>query len=546
MRGDLEWGTLPNMIQDSARRYHDREAIVDGARRLTYGDLGVEVRRAARAAIALGIRHGDRVAIWAQNGSEWILAALGVLSVGAAIVPLNTRYKGHEAGYILAKSRSSTLFVADGFLGIDYLSLLHEAMGSATSQRPVSGLHDLRRIVVIGDRSGPGITSWDAFLEDAARTSDDEATARERAITGDDFSDILFTSGTTGKPKGAMLTHSQTLRTFADWSEIIGLREGDRYLIVNPFFHVFGYKAGFISAFMRGATVVPMAIFDVEDVMKCIQAERISVFPGPPTLHQSLLNHPSRAEYDLSSLRLCSTGAAEVPIEMILRMRRELSYETIVTGYGLTESTGTATMCRHDDPPERIAHTSGRAMPDVEVRIVDDEMKEVARGEQGEIVVRGYNVMQGYYDDPEETAATIDAEGWLHTGDLGTMDEDGYVAITGRKKDMYIVGGFNVYPAEIENVILGHPDVADVAVVGAPDERLGEVGFAFVVARAGHEIDSGQLLAWIRERLANFKVPRYLEVVSVLPTNAVGKTLRYELRDQAKELVVSTNPRTRD
>jgi acyl-CoA synthetase (AMP-forming)/AMP-acid ligase II len=289
-----------------------------------------------------------------------------------------------------------------------------------------------------------------------------------------------------------------------------------------------------------------MAIFDVEDVMKCIQAERISVFPGPPTLHQSLLNHPRRTEYDLSSLRLCSTGAAEVPIEMILRMRRELSYETIVTGYGLTESTGTATMCRHDDPPERIAHTSGRAMPDVEVRIVDDEMTELARGEQGEIVVRGYNVMQGYYDEPEETAATIDADGWLHTGDLGTMDEDGYVAITGRKKDMYIVGGFNVYPAEVENVILGHPDVADAAVVGAPDERLGEVGFAFVVARPGHEVEGDHLLAWIRERLANFKVPRYVEVVAALPTNAVGKTLRYELRDQARQLVVAATARTRD
>jgi acyl-CoA synthetase (AMP-forming)/AMP-acid ligase II len=231
---------------------------------------------------------------------------------------------------------------------------------------------------------------------------------------------------------------------------------------------------------------------------------------------------------------------------MILRMRRELSYETIVTGYGLTESTGTATMCRHDDPPERIARSSGRAMPDVEVRIVDDDMTELARGQQGEIVVRGYNVMQGYYDEPDETAAAIDADGWLHTGDLGTMDADGYVAITGRKKDMYIVGGFNVYPAEIENVVLGHPDVADVAVAGAPDERLGEVGFVFVVPRSGHDVDGDELLAWIRERLANFKVPRYVEVVAVLPTNAVGKTLRYELRDRAKQLVVPAAARPRD
>ncbi|MEO8696773.1 MAG: FadD3 family acyl-CoA ligase [Acidimicrobiales bacterium] len=534
------------MIQDSSRRYRDREAIVDGARRMTYGELDERVEEVTRAAIAFGVGHGDRVAIWAQNSTEWILAALGALSAGAAIVPLNTRYKGHEAGFILEKSRSSVLFVADGFLDIDYVKLLRDAMGEPNEEQPVSGLGDLRGIVVFGSRSAAGTTSWESFLAGALQVTNEQSAARTSAIRRDDLSDILFTSGTTGRPKGAMLTHGQTLRTFADWSEIIGLREGDRYLIVNPFFHVFGYKAGFISAFMRGATVIPMAVFDVEGVMRCIEAERVSVFPGPPTLHQSLLNHPRRSDFDLSSLRLCTTGAAEVPIEMILRMRREMSYQTIVTGYGLTECTGTATMCRHDDPPERIAYTSGRAIPDVEVRIVDDHMNDLSRGEQGEIVVRGYNVMQAYYDEPEETAATIDTDGWLHTGDLGTMDNEGYVAITGRKKDMYIVGGFNVYPAEIENVLLAHPAVADVAVVGAPDERLGEVGFAFVVPRADQQIRTEDLIAWTRERLANFKVPRHVEIVPTLPTNAVGKTLRYELRDQAKNLVRRVAERSPD
>ncbi|MET0594274.1 MAG: AMP-binding protein, partial [Polyangiaceae bacterium] len=318
-------------------------------------------------------------------------------------------------------------------------------------------------------------------------------------------------------------------------ADTVGLRAGDRYLVVLPFFHTFGYKAGWLASFMMGATVLPQAVFDVPEVLRRVAQDRISVLPGPPALYQSFLARPDLASYDLSTLRLAVTGAAVIPVELIHRMRRELHIETVITGYGLTEGTGVATMCRASDDPETIANTSGRAIPDVEVRIVDDSQNEVPRGAPGEIVVRGYTVMQGYLDDPAETAATIDSNGWLHTGDIGVMDPRGYVQITDRKKDMYIVGGFNAYPAEIESVLLQHPAIAQVAVVGAPDERMGEVGVAFVLLKAGSALGEEELIAWSRERMANYKVPRRAIVVDALPMNATGKVLKYRLREQLRK-----------
>jgi acyl-CoA synthetase (AMP-forming)/AMP-acid ligase II len=257
------------------------------------------------------------------------------------------------------------------------------------------------------------------------------------------------------------------------------------------------------------------------------------MLPGPPTIYMSILDHPRLSEFDMSSLRLAVTGAAVVPVEMVRRMRSELSFETIVTGYGLTEATGIATMCRHDDDPETIANTAGRAIPGVEVQVVDDDGRPVPAGEPGEVVVRGYNVMKGFIHDPEATAEAIDADGWLHTGDVGVLDERGNLRITDRKKDMFITGGFNAYPAEIENTIQEHEGVSQVAVVGVPDARMGEVGYAYIVPRPGATIDRDEMVAWCRERMANYKVPRFVEVVDALPLNASGKVLKFELRDKA-------------
>ncbi len=312
------------------------------------------------------------------------------------------------------------------------------------------------------------------------------------------------------------------------------MRAGDRYLVVNPFFHSFGLNAGIVACLIKGSTIIPHPVFDVDAVMTRAAQEHVSMLPGPPTVYQSILDHPRIGEFDMSSLRLAVTGAAPVPVELIRRMRAELGFETIVTGYGLTEATGIATMCRHDDDPETISTTSGRAIPDVEVQVVDEKRTEVPRGEPGEIVIRGYNIMRGYIHDPEGTAEAIDADGWLRTGDVGVMDERGYVRITDRTKDMFIVGGFNAYPAEIENMINEHPAVGQVAVVGVPDARMGEVGYAFVIPRRNAVITPDALIAWCRDKMANYKVPRYVEIVDAVPLNASGKVLRDELRARAQ------------
>jgi acyl-CoA synthetase (AMP-forming)/AMP-acid ligase II len=543
--------TIPQLVQGAAARFGDRHAIEDGGVTLTYTDLALAGERAARAFCAAGIKPGDRVAIWAPNIYEWILAAVGLQSVGGVLVPLNTRLKGGEAGYILAKSGARILFTVREFLGNRYVELLRSALGGSGAGRPIAELPALERLVLLRDEPSPnpllakegvgggrgeedGIPTWSDFVRLGRTVPADEARRRLAAVSPDDLADILFTSGTTGKPKGVMTTHEQNLRAFDAWSGIVGLRAGDRYLIVNPFFHGFGYKAGWLSAIMRGCTILPHQVFDVDAVLQRIDKERVSVMPGPPTLYQSILAHPDRGKYDLSSLRLVVTGAAVIPVELIYRMRRELAIETIITGYGLTETSGVVTMCRAEDDAETIATTSGRVIPGVEARCIDKTGTEVPRGQPGEVVVRGYNVMTGYFDDPAATAETIDADGWLHTGDVGVMDERGYLRITDRIKDMFIMGGFNCYPAEIEGIMLTHEAIAQVAVIGVSDQRMGEVGMAYVVPRPGAKPTPEAIIKWCREHMANYKVPRVVELVDALPMTASGKVTKFVLREQAQ------------
>lgn len=519
--GPAASGTIPRLVQACAGRFAERIAVEDEGRVLSFAELGEEAIRATRAFIAAGVEPGERVGIWAQNCLEWVLAAIGLQSAGAVLVPLNTRFKGSEAAYILNKSRARLVFTVEEFVDTAYVAMLE-----------AQELPHLESIVTLKGET-PSTRSWQDFL--AGGDAVDAAQARERleAVAPDDLSDILFTSGTTGKPKGVMCTHQQVLRGFEAWTEVIGLREGDRYLIVNPFFHAFGYKAGWLSCIMRGATMLPHPVFDVPEVLRRVSVDRISMLPGPPALLQSILMHPERADYDLSNLRLSVTGAAAIPVELIHRMHDELGFETVITGYGLTESCGIATMCRDGDDAETIATTSGRAIPDTEVRCVDAEGNEVPRGESGEVVLRGYHVMLGYFEDEQQTRDTIDADGWLHTGDIGVMDERGYLRITDRMKDMFIMGGFNCYPAEIEGLLFEHPQVAQVAVIGIPDERMGEVGMAFVVAESGTQTTPKEIIAWSREHMANYKVPRRVELVEELPLNASGKVQKFVLREKA-------------
>ncbi|MEU9190616.1 fatty acid--CoA ligase family protein [Streptomyces sp. NPDC048484] len=547
MRGDLEWGTIPGLVRAAAERYADVEAVVEGRTRVTYAELGARVERAAAACVANGVEPGDRVAVWAPNTLDWIVSSLGAVSAGAVLVPLNTRFKGAEAAYVLSRSRTKLLFVTGTFLGTSYVASLRRACAEVSSEGasgetsegasggsagvgPLPGLPQLEQVVVLSDDAPADFRTWKDFLASGDKV--EAAQVRERASSLDPSapSDIIFTSGTTGRPKGAVITHAQTLRAYGVWCELAGLREGDRYLIVNPFFHTFGYKAGVIACLMRGATMIPQPVFNVDTVLANVASERISVLPGPPTLHQSLLDHPNRDTYDLSALRLVVTGAAVVPLRLVERLRAELGVGTVLTAYGLSEASGIVSMCRRGDEPAVIASTSGRAIPGTEVKVVDARGETVAPGSPGEVLVRGFNIMRGYYEDAPATSEAMTPDGWLRTGDIGVLDDAGNLRITDRIKDMFIVGGFNAYPAEIEQLLGLHPDIADVAVVGVPDARLGEVGKAYVVRRPGVPLTGDDLIAWARREMANYKVPRAVEFVGELPRNASGKVVKGELR----------------
>jgi acyl-CoA synthetase (AMP-forming)/AMP-acid ligase II len=481
----------------------DREAVVTDVVRLTYAALLDHAQTFSRAALAAGLQAGDRVALWGPNTADWVVAALGLTGIGAVLVPVNSRFKGEEARYLLDRTGATALFVDDGFLE----GLLGADPLAALGNPPVTVIRT---------------SALEAFLSRAVEVPLEVAEQAAVAVRPEDPSDIIFTSGTTGRPKGAVCLHHQSIGLYRTWADTVGLREGERMLVVAPFFHTFGYKAGLLACLLKRATCVPLRVFDVDEALRIIARERIEVVPGPPTLYSSLLEHPDRGA--LPSLRLAVTGAAVVPTALIARMRSELGFREVITAYGLTECGGLATACRQGDPDEVISLTSGRAVDGVEVRVLAEP------GQPGEVLVRGYGVMSGYWEDPEATAEAIDPDGWLHTGDVGVLDAGGNLRITDRLKDMYVVGGFNAYPAEIEQVLVRHEGISEAAVIGVPDERMGEVGKAFVVPRTGAVLTAEEVVAWCRELLANYKVPRYVEVVGALPKNATGKVTKNELR----------------
>jgi HIP---CoA ligase len=524
--GDGAWGSIPAMAAATADRFGDRPAIVDGDTRLGYAELVSEAREFGAALVASGVGTGDRVAIWAPNSAGWVVAALGLFQAGAVLVPVNTRFKGPEAADILSRSRARVLVTVTDFLGTDYVSML-EGAGAE--------LADLRTIVVVAGPAGPGTVPWDGFMAGTTDEARAKVDRRLAALGGDDPSDILFTSGTTGKPKGVVQTHRRTLQVATDWVAMTGLGAADRYLMVNPYFHMFGLKAGILASVAAGAAMLPEPVFDVGRVLTRVAEEAVTVLPGPPTLYQSILDHPARDRHDLSSLRVAVTGAADIPVELIRRIDRELPFSTIITGYGLTEA-GTATATAPGDDVETIATTVGRPRPGFELRIADAKGHDVPAGEPGEILLRGGSIMANYLDDPAATAEALSPDGWLRTGDLGVLDDRGCLRIVGRAKDMFIVGGFNAYPAEIENTLLRHPDIQQAAVIGVPDERLGEVGMAFVVTRPGRATTGPDIIRWSRDQMANYKVPRVVEVLGELPLNATGKVMKDALRERAAQI----------
>ena len=504
--------TIPALTVAAAERHGERVAVVGGDVETTYAGLFDQSRTFGAALVASGVQVGDRVAIWAPNSAQWIVAVLGLFQAGAVLVPVNTRFKGREAADILLRSHARVLITVTEFLGTDYVELLE----SSGVEVP-----DLQTIVV----------AWDEFLAGASSDARAEVERRAAAVRADDPSDILFTSGTTGRPKGVVQTHGRTLQVANDWVAMTGLTAGDRYLMVNPYFHMFGLKAGILACVAAGATMLPEAVFDVDRALARVEAERVTVLPGAPTLYQSILDHPDREKYDLSSLRVAVTGAADIPVELIRRVVDELPFPTIITGYGLTEG-GTATATSPDDDVETIATTVGRARPGFELRVADDKGNDVEPGEAGEILLRGGSIMSHYLDDPDATHQALSDDGWLRTGDLGLIDDRSCLRIVGRSKDMFIVGGFNAYPAEIENALLRHPDIQQAAVIGVPDARLGEVGMAFVVPFPGSESTPADIISWSREQMANYKAPRVVEFVDALPLNATGKVMKDVLRER--------------
>ena len=533
--------TIPAALACAAGQLGEHVAIAEpGGSRLTYGELHDQVHAIAGALASAGVEAGDRVAIWSPNTCHWVIAALAVHTAGATLVPVNTRFTGAEALDVIGRGRASALFVAGPFLGADRLLALQDADHAQPGK-----LDGLRLIVSIPVEAGAVTTSgdwpratvltWAELARRGASVPASVAAARAGAVSPDDVSDILFTSGTTGRSKGAMSSHRQALAVAAAWAECAEVSADDRYLGLNPFFHSAGYKAGILVCLLTGATMVPQLVYDPEQAMRLIAAERITILPGAPTIYQTMLDHPARAQHDLSSLRLAVTGAAVVPAALVERMQAELSFDTVLTAYGLTEAV-VVSMCRPGDPPAAVAATSGRATAGFEIRLAappdaeDGAHRDGADG-TGEILLRGPNVMLGYLDDPAATQEAIDGDGWLHTGDVGRLDADGYLTITDRLKDMYISGGFNVYPAEVEQVLARLDGVAESAVIGVPDARLGEVGKAFIVSRPGHELTAADVLAYCRERLANFKVPRRVEFRSELPRNPAGKPLKRLLRE---------------
>jgi HIP---CoA ligase len=528
------WGTIPRMLRDQAAHHGQAEVVVAGDTRLTLAELAGRAGEVARGLMALGVAAGDRVAIWAPNTPEWVITAYGLWDAGAVVAPLSTRFKGIEAGEFLRKVGARVLFVAEGFMDTSQLGMLTEAWGPAADGRPFAGLPDLEHVVTFGAAGGgtPGVLGWAAFRAGGASVTPGTAEERALAVGPDDLAEIMATSGTTGTPKGVMLPHAQLLRGYWDWAEIVTLGEDDHYPIIAPFSHGFGINAGLLACVLKRATMMPVALFAPDELMGMIERDRISVLAGPPTLFYRILDELAASDRDVSSLRVAICGAASVPPELIRRLLDRVGLERMINAYGLMEGT-VVSMTRAEDPVEIIAGSTGRAVPGVSLRIVDDTGTDLPPGERGEILVGGYGVMPGYWNDPEKTAEAVDGAGWLHTGDIGVLDERGNLAIVDRKKEMFIVGGFNAYPAEIESLLLHHRDVAQAAVIGMPDGALGEVGWAYVVPVPGATVEPDTLIGWARGAMSNYKVPRRVVVVDALPVNVNGKVDKPALRARA-------------
>ena len=522
--------TLSQVLRDTTEKFPQRNAILDPSGiTLTYEGLDKKVDQLARGMLELGIAKGDKVGLWMPNIPEWVVAYFAIARIGAVVVPMNTRYKTHEVEYILDNSEATTLFAVGAFAGIDYLSMIGEIRGR---------LPNLKYVIIVGE-AGEAMRSFDSVVDQGTDLlSDSRLGEREASCDPLDNVFILYTSGTTGSPKGAMLSHHNIAKNAEQVTEVLHTEDQDVFLLAVPFFHCFGCVMGIAGSITWGAAMVPMQIFKPVEALELTERFGVSVLYGVPTMFVLELEEYRKGKadgspYDVSTLRTGIMAGAPCPVE-VMRGTMEDMHCNVSIAYGLTEASPVITMTRFDDSVERRVETVGRALKGIEVKIADDDKKALPIGDMGELACRGYNVMMGYYNMPDKTAESIDEEGWLYSGDLATMDEEGYVQIVGRKKDMLICGGFNVYPAEIEEYLFTHPKVQNVSVIGMPDNVMGEVAVAYIIPREGMSIDPQEIVDFCVSEIANFKVPRYVQVIHEFPMTQSGKIKKFRLREIAK------------
>jgi fatty-acyl-CoA synthase len=530
--------TLGQLLDQAAARDPSREAVVFRGERVSYGELKARVDTFALGLIALGLAPGDHAVLWMPNRVEWNVAHLAIAKAGGVTVTCNSRYKALEVEYVLRQSDATVLILADRFdaAGIDYLEILREIcpeLGAPGGTVASSRLPALRHVVVLGVRVPPGCRSW-IEVEEMGRRGERSALDGVRVDAGDPAV-MLYTSGTTGEPKGCLLSHGNVYYKCCVYVALHGWTAADRYFVPVPYFHIFGCMGGIAANCLAGSTQVLMDVFDPAEAMRLIQAERVTVFSGVPTMFITILGHPDFGRHDLRSLRTGSIGAAPVPVEIMRRIldgEHGLGMDALVV-YGLTEATGGTHWTRLGDPIEKRVATVGLPTPEIEDRIVDPVSGAVlGPGEEGEVCIKGPTMMLGYYKNPTATAEKL-RDGWLHTGDMGIKDAEGYLTITGRLTDMIIVGGFNTYPAEIENFFLRHPKVLDVSIVGVPDPVMGEAVMAFMIPKAGESLNAEEMTAFARGKIANFKAPKYVEIVESFPLTGSGKVQKFKQRAYA-------------
>jgi fatty-acyl-CoA synthase len=540
--------TVGKLLEEKAQLHPDHEAVVyaDRGLRMTYRQLNDYSRLVARGLMKLGIEKGENVAIWASNVPEWIACQFATGKMGAVLVTVNTNYRAAELEYLLKQSDSTTLFLIEQYRDSSYVDIVYEIVPELRTCEPgklqSKRLPKLKNVVLIGDKRYPGMFTWNDILAMGHEVTEEQLDERMNSLDPHDVINMQYTSGTTGFPKGVMLTHYNIVNNAYYVAQCMKLTKNDRLCIPVPFFHCFGCVMSTLACATVGATMVPVQEFNPKQVLQTVEAERCTALHGVPTMFIAELNDPDFEKYDLSTLRKGIMAGSPCPIEVMKAVMEKMGMKEITIAYGQTESSPVITQTRTDDPIHLRVETVGRALPNVEVKIVEPGTnKEVPRGVPGELCTRGYHVMKGYYKNPEATEEAIDEDGWLHTGDLATMDENGYCRITGRLKDMIIRGGENIYPREIEEFLYKHPKILDVQVVGVPDEKYGEEVMAWIILKEGETATAEEIREFCRGKISRHKIPRYIEFTDSYPMTASGKIQKFKLREMAKQRLGLTN-----